>query len=143
MKCAVLAVLALAPMVVAAGRGRAAATPVSKVIDLLNAMVEKGKSEKHEEALQFKAYEKFCKDTSAAKTWAIGEANDKIEQLTADIQGYEADAEKLAKDIAQDDADISMWSGNLEAATKVRGIEKEDYASTLADYGESITAREG
>merc|ERR1719379_112760 len=142
MKCAVLAVLALAPMVVAAGRGRAAATPVSKVIDLLNAMVEKGKSEKHEEALQFKAYEKFCKDTSAAKTWAIGEANDKIEMLTADIQGYEADAEKAGKKVAQDDADISTWSGNLKAATEVRETEKADYQVAFADYGESITALE-
>ena len=31
-------------------------TPVQKVIQLLNGMVEKGKKEKHEEQVQFAAY---------------------------------------------------------------------------------------
>merc|ERR1719455_10587 len=46
-------------------------TPVQKVVELLNGMLEKGKSEKHAEQVQFAAYKQFCEDTSADKQRAI------------------------------------------------------------------------
>merc|ERR1719191_2643727 len=97
-------------------------TPVQKVIQLMNGMLEKGKKEKHDEQVQFAAYKQFCEDTSVEKTRAIKEANEMIEVLQADIEKYEADAAQMAKDIAQHDADISTWEGDLKAATKVREI---------------------
>merc|ERR1719456_279901 len=76
-------------------------TPVQKVVQLLNGMVEKGKDEKHAEAQQFATYKQFCKDTTFAKQYAIKEGNAMIEQLTADIEDYEATAESLSKQITQ------------------------------------------
>merc|ERR1719399_2801424 len=133
-----LLALAVAPAT-AAG---AAVTPVEKVIQLLNGMVEKAKKEKHEEAVQFATFKQFCDSTSASKTKAIAEANEMMESLTSDIEKYNSDAEAASKVITKDDSDISTWEGNLKAAIKVREVEKEDYAATFADYGESITALE-
>merc|ERR1719473_2090776 len=98
-------------------------TPVQKVIQLLQGMLEKGKKEKHEEAVQFAAYKQFCEDVTVEKTKAIKEANEMIEVLKADIQKYTADAEQLAKEIAEHKEDISVWNGDMKAATKVREIE--------------------
>merc|ERR1719440_2460687 len=65
-----------------------------------------------------------------------------IEMLKADIQKYEADAAALAKEIAAHDEDISVWEGDIKAATKVREIENTDYVATHKDYSESIDALE-
>merc|ERR550537_1731013 len=117
-------------------------TPVQKVIELLNGMLEKGKAEKHSEQVQFAAFKQFCDDTTVEKKRAIAEANEMIEVLKADIQKYAADAARLAKEIAEHEEDISVWTGDSKAATKVREIEKADYDATHADYSESVDALE-
>merc|ERR1712159_216546 len=86
------------------------------------------------------AYKQFCDDTTVEKQRSIKEANEMIEILSADIQKYEADAAKLAKEIAKHDEDISVWGGDSKASTKVRDIEHADYVATHKDYSESIDA---
>merc|ERR1719465_73998 len=108
--------------------------------DIQNGMLEKGKKEKHDEQVQFAAYKQFCDDTTTEKKRAIAEADETIEILKADIQKYAADAEQLAKEIAEHEADIPVWTGDIKAATKVRGIEKADYDATHKDYTESVEA---
>jgi MFS superfamily sulfate permease-like transporter len=115
-------------------------TPVQKVIQLMEGMLEKGKKEKHDEQVQFAAYKQFCDDTSVEKKRAIAEANERIEVLKADIQKYAADAARLTKEIAELDEDISIWNGDIKAATNVREIEKADYDATHKDYSESVDA---
>merc|ERR1719453_1082404 len=115
-------------------------TPVQKVIQLMEGMLEKGKKEKHEEQVQFAAYKQFCDDTSVEKQRAIAEANEHIDKLKADIQKDAADAARLTKEIAELDEDISIWNGDIKAATNVREIEKADYDATHKDYSESVDA---
>merc|ERR1719377_173084 len=136
----VLMCLALGSMAAAGSAARLEVTPVQKVIQLLNGMLEKGKKEKHEEQVQFAAYKQFCDDTTVEKKRAIEEANEMIEILKADIQKYAADAEQLAKEIAEHEEDIAVWTGDIKAATKVREIEKTDYDATHKDYTESVEA---
>merc|ERR1719165_44509 len=140
MKCA--AVFALLALVACGSATDVKVTPVQKVIQLLQGMLEKGKKEKHDEQVQFAAYKQFCDDTTVEKTRAIAEAEEKIEMLKADIQKNEADAAALAKEIAAHDEDISVWQGDQKAATKVREMENEDYVVTHKDYSESIDALE-
>merc|ERR1719437_249869 len=121
---------------------QAEVTPVQKVIQLLEGMMAKGKSEKHDEQVQFAAYKQFCDDTSVEKTRAISEANEAIEVQKADIEKYAADAATLTKEIAGHDEDISVWTGDSKAATSVRGIEKTDYDNLHKDYSESVDALE-
>merc|ERR1719390_274300 len=115
-------------------------TPVQKVIQLMEGMLEQGKAEKHEEQVQFAAYKQFCDDTTVEKKRAIAEANERIDILKADIQKYAADAAQLTKEIAELDEDISIWNGDIKAATNVREIEKADYDATHKDYSESVDA---
>merc|ERR1719471_1229248 len=115
-------------------------TPVQKVIEMMNGMLEKGKKEKHDEQVQFAAYKQFCDDTTVEKKRAIDEANEQIDVLKADIEKYTATAAKLSKEIAEHEEDISVWSGDVKAATKVREIEKADYDATHTDYSESVDA---
>merc|ERR1719424_2369196 len=63
-----------------------------------------------------------------------------IDTLKADIQKYSADAAKLTKEIAELDEDISIWEGDIRAATNVREIEKNDYDTLHKDYSESVDA---
>merc|ERR1719450_51480 len=63
-----------------------------------------------------------------------------IEILKADIQKYEVDIATLTKEIAKLQADITAWEGDIDAATKVRKIEKADYDKLSTDYAESIDA---
>jgi histone H3/H4 len=122
--------------------GATAVTPVQKVVQLLQGMLEKGKQEKQEEQVQFAAYKQFCDDTTIEKQRAIKEANSLIEQLGASIQKAEADAATLAKEIAQLDEDISVWQGDLKASTEVREMENADYMGTHKEYQESIESLE-
>jgi len=138
MSGAMKTIYTLAMLVVAANADKA--TPVQKVIELMNGMLEKGKKEKHEEMVQFAAYKQFCDGTTVEKQQAIKEANEMIEVLKADIFQYGADAETLGKEIAAHDEDISVWQGDLKAAEGVRAIEKADYDATHKDYSESVDA---
>jgi len=117
-------------------------TPVEKVLELMNSMLEKGKKEKHEEEVQFAAYKQFCGDVSVEKTNAIEEANEKITVLKADIGKAVATISKLTKEVAELEEDISTWNGDIKAATTVRDQEKADYDKTHADYSESVDALE-
>merc|ERR1719161_3512578 len=118
------AVLALVMMAGAAHATNSKGTPVEKVIQLMEGMLEKGKKEKHEEMVQFASFKQFCDDTSVEKGKAVADANEQIETLKADIFQFTAEAERLSKEIAQLDEDISVWTGDLSAAKKVRAIEK-------------------
>jgi peptidoglycan hydrolase CwlO-like protein len=118
-------------------------TPVQKVIELLNNMVEKGTKEKQDEQVQFASYKGFCDNTVSQKQAAIAEASEMIDVLTADIEKYEAEAEELGKAISAHDADISTWEGDLVAAGKVREIEHVDYVAGHKDLTATIKALEG
>merc|ERR1719359_2781682 len=148
MKAVLAVLLAVAPVSMGAAPAQTeflslGVTPVQKVIQLMNGMVEKGKKEKQDELVQFASYKTFCDNTVSSKQAAIAEANEAIEVLQADIEKYDATAAKLAGEIAKHDEDISTWEGDMKAATKVREIELTDYTATHKDYTESITALEG
>lgn len=120
----------------------ATVTPVQKVVEMMNGMLEQGKKEKNEEQVQFAAYKQFCDDTSVEKKRSIAEAQEAIEVLSADIEKCTADAAALSEHIEKLDEDIAVWEGDVKAVTKVRKMEKADYDTTHKDYSESIDALE-
>jgi hypothetical protein len=140
MKQQIVACVAAAVLSVVCEAGSAHVTPVQKVIQLLQNMLAKGKDEKHNEQVQFAAYKQFCDDTTVEKKRAVAEANDQIDMLKADIESAVAEAAKLGREIAAHDEDISAWSADIKAATKVRTIEKADYDAMHKDYSESVDA---
>jgi len=135
-----VAYVALAVLFGAAMVPTEAVTPVQKVIEMLQGMLEKGKKEKHEEQVQFATYKQWCDDTTTEKQKMIKEADQMIEGLHADIEKFEAEAELMTEEIAKLDEDTSVFQGDMKAATKVREVEKADYEATHQDYTESVDA---
>jgi len=115
-------------------------TPVQKVIQLLEGMIEKGTKEKQDEEIQFTKFKGFCESTTKFKRQAIEDGEETIGSLQADIQKFEADAELLAKEIAQIDIDLTTWKGDQKASQKVRDIERAEYEKTHKEYTEAIDA---
>jgi len=115
-------------------------TPVQKVVQLLENMVDKGNQDKQDEQVQFAQFKSFCDNTVSNKHRAIKDANEMVEVLQSDIEKFEGDTVQLTKDIAQHDADVSTWEGDLEAATKVRAIENNEYKTMQNEYMSSIGA---
>lgn len=133
------AVVSAALMTLASG-SKAEMTPVQKVVDLMEKMLEKGKQRKGGEQVQFVAHKTFCESTTIEKNRAIAESNESASKLEADIQKYAADTALLNREITGLDEDISVWSSDIKAATNVRDIEKRDHADTHKSYSETTQA---
>jgi len=116
------------------------ANPIQKVIEMLSGMLEKGKTGKHEEEIQFAAYKQWCAQTKEAKTAAVAEAAEQIELLKAEIQSYETNTAELQRNVQVLEADVATYNGDIKAATKVRELKAAEYEATHKDYTESIDA---
>eukprot|EP00933_Yihiella_yeosuensis_P065358 TRINITY_DN690_c0_g2_i1.p1 TRINITY_DN690_c0_g2~~TRINITY_DN690_c0_g2_i1.p1 ORF type:complete len:652 (-),score=240.40 TRINITY_DN690_c0_g2_i1:263-2218(-) len=117
-------------------------TPVQKVIQMMQEMVEKGNAEIKAEQEEFAENKEFCETTSLNKTRTIQEATEKMGVLGAEIEKAASDADDLAIQIDGHQATVDSSTQELDAATKVREEEAADFAATLKDYTESLTAIE-
>jgi hypothetical protein len=116
------------------------ASPVQKVISMLQDMRAKGVEMKQEEQVSFAAYKQFCEDTSAEKKSNIEDAEGQIETLQADIQKAESDAAMLAKEIAELDDEIARAQKDKAEAIRIREEEKGDFGKKHKDLSETIDA---
>lgn len=132
----------LLAVVAVASVSKVAATPVQKVVQLLNDMKEKGKQAKHDEQVQFATYKQFCEDTSRHKQQAVKDNNRRIDSLRAQIAENDADAKRLTTEVDAHERDISVFHGDKKAAGRVREIEHADFTALQTDYSESIDALE-
>lgn len=118
----------------------AAVTPLQKVVQMLQGMIEAGKDEKHEEQLQYAVFERFCIDTSAEKDRSIKQADSQLELLRAEIQKHGTEAERLAVEIRGHEGKTTSLENDTEAAAAVRAAERSDYEAMHQNYSESIHA---
>jgi len=124
----------------AAERQAAAVTPVQKVLQLLDELLEKGKVDKHDESVRFAAFKEWCDHTGAEKTRVIEAAGRREMQLSADLQKAESDRETLGQEIAELGALVDGWELERQNATSVREAQHAEYTTALQDYSESIDA---
>merc|ERR1719272_1434095 len=96
------------------------ASPVDKVIDMMNDMMVKAGREKHEEKVRFAAFSQFCKDTTVEKKSSIEKGNSDIEEAEAADAEADAEANALAKEIAGHEADIGTWTTDKAKAIELR-----------------------
>jgi len=120
--------------------GASEVTPIQKVLEMMDGMLEKGKKDKHDEQVRFSAFRQFCESTKTEKDRAIKDAGDKITQLDADITKSLADAETLSTEIGALSKDIDTWTASSKKASAERKAEKKVYMDTHLDYSESIDA---
>jgi len=117
-------------------------TPLQKLIQLLDEMVAKGKTEKQAEQVEFAKFDEWCDGVRKEKGKSIADAADQIEQLEADIQKGETDAAVLSEEIKARDAKIAKDEKELESADEQRKKDNDDYTAEHKDLSESIDACE-
>jgi len=120
-----------------------AATPLTKVIELLDDMMVKADKEKKAEATRFSAFDQWCDDQTRIKNNEIAAATEKIAMLAAKIEKAEAAIRRNTDRIEELEEDVGRWARDTKAATEVRGREASDYSATSADYAESLEALDG
>merc|ERR1719316_2642519 len=138
MQATILACLAL--WVVPAISTSSDVTPIQKVIEMMDGMLSKGKSEKHEEEVEFAKFKEWCDQVRDEKTKSIAEATAQIEELAAAIDKAESDAEVLTEEIAQLEKEVAQLTADADSATAQRKKENTDYTAAHQDLSESVDA---
>lgn len=117
-------------------------TPVQKVIALLQEMGEKGKAGKEAEQVAFAEFKVWCENIKKQKEVDLESLDLAINTLSANIEQNQAAITENAASLSAAETDKSHWSSDIDAATKVREIERKDFQVTSKDYQESIDALE-
>jgi DNA repair exonuclease SbcCD ATPase subunit len=126
----------------AASRTESTVTPIQKVLQMMDGMLQNAKKDKHDETTRFSAFQQWCESTKSEKDRDIAAAADQIIQLEADISKSEADADRLGEEIDELNKDTDQWTGESNKATSVRKAENKEYQATHLDYSESVDALE-
>jgi len=130
------------PMVLLLSAAATTVTPIQKVLEMMDGMLQNAKKDKHGETTRFTAFQQWCEGTKTEKQRAIKAEADQIMQLEADITKSEADADKLGEEIDGLSQDINGWTSESEKSAAVRKAENKEYAATHLDYSESVDALE-
>jgi len=115
-------------------------TPLQKLVSMLDSLAAKGKAEKVAEAIEFAKFHEWCDGLRMEKETGIAEAAEQIEQLEADINKADADAEVLTGEIKELEAAVAKAEEELAAAAAIREKELADYTAQHKDLSESISA---
>jgi len=115
-------------------------TPIGKVLQMMEEMKAKGNAMKHEEEVEFAAFQEWCSGLRAETQKSISDGADEITQLGADISKAESDAEGLAAEVTDLNKEVDTLEGEAKSATQVRNKEQKDYRAAHLDFSESIDA---
>lgn len=107
---------------------------------MMNDLVVKAEAERKDEEVKMSAYGQWCTNTIRQKSESVEAAEQKMEELKANIQQNKVDIQRTTNEISGHDQDIEQWQGDQSAATKVREIENKDYKTITTDYTESLDA---
>jgi hypothetical protein len=116
------------------------ATPIGKVLELMNELLTESEKAKTEEAVKFAKFSQWCKDQGSTKSDEISQDKDIIEKEKAEIEKAAVEIAKADARIKELDADVARWTKDKKAARDVRGKEKADFAATVTDYAQSLEA---
>merc|ERR1719329_1474146 len=119
-----------------------AASPVEKVISLLEDLVAECETEGSAEAKTYDTFACFCKDNTDTKTTSILDGQDNIESLSATIQEKTALKEEKTTEIQERKNRQEELAKTLEE-TKVRlAKERSEYEALAADLEKAIGSLE-
>lgn len=117
-------------------------SPVSKVIRIMELLLQKAKLAKNQEQIQFTSYKQFCTRQQQQKSSEIEDGSNTADILRADIEVYAAKARRATKKIGELQTRIDAWNADIKAAAKLRSGDKAEYGRLHDDYSESLDALE-
>jgi len=116
------------------------ATPLGKVVKMLEEMAVKGQKEKDEEEVKYAAFATWCSGQTRVKSEEVASGLSEMEMQAATIQKADARVRSLTARVHELEEDVGRWNADKKSAADVRGKEKSDYTATAGDYSESIDA---
>merc|ERR1719156_185226 len=120
--------------------GLEAKNPIQKVVTMLKEMQAQVQKEGDEDTAAYDKYACWCKTNDAEKTKAIEDAETKIDDLTAKIEGFAALSAQLKTEIEKLEEDIAAATKALETAAAQREKEKAEFEAEAADMKAALSA---
>lgn len=121
--------------------------PITKVIGLLKDMQTQIETEGKGDMDMFDKLTCWCTSNEQEKTKAIADAKQKIEDLTAAIEGYTAKGSQLETETAKLEKEVAKLTSALEEATEIREKEEAEFVaeekemvSTAGTLGTAVEA---
>jgi hypothetical protein len=106
---------------------------ITKVVKLLQEMLDKSKEDGTNDRTVYAKFKCYCDTTTAKKQKAIEETSAEIETAEAQLTDLRAMNTKLSQEVAKLEADMAANQAAREEATSIRNKEKEDFAKEEAD----------
>eukprot|EP00933_Yihiella_yeosuensis_P049972 TRINITY_DN47739_c0_g1_i1.p1 TRINITY_DN47739_c0_g1~~TRINITY_DN47739_c0_g1_i1.p1 ORF type:complete len:670 (+),score=219.44 TRINITY_DN47739_c0_g1_i1:77-2086(+) len=131
MKLTIAALLAVAA---------SASGDVSKVVGLLETMLQKGKDDKQAEAIQYAKYNAWCVKETTVRKADLKKLGQHIETVTADIKLAQAEAKTRGEEIQALEQEIAGWNGEKDTDSAARKKAKTVYTASNEEYAASIEA---
>lgn len=116
------------------------ATPVTKVVKMLHAMIVKGVEEKNAEEVAFVAFKQWSDGQRRVKAEDVQASDDAIEAFSAKIQKTQTRIRSLTERVQELEEDMGRWKKDQSSASAVRQRETTDYQATAQDYSETLDA---
>merc|ERR1719272_237419 len=113
-------------------------SPIQKVVTLITEMKAETTNEGEQDLAAFDKYKCWCKTTSAEKTEAIADAEQKLSALNAFVEEAAAKEGELKTEIAGLEDDIAADKEALSTATSMRNKENGEFQTEEADMKETI-----
>lgn len=138
MRTVAVANLLTAVTATASVRGRVDATPISKVIELLQNLKKDTKAQGTKEAAQWKEYADFCHKQESEKNYLINKSTKKITKLNSKFELLTAEIEELSTSIAELTDAAEGLESDMKAGAARRAEEHSMYKQADDDLSEAI-----
>jgi septal ring factor EnvC (AmiA/AmiB activator) len=125
---------------VSAAEQQAGANPVRKVVNMLQSMQKKVTAEGEKEKELFEKFMCYCKHGDEALAKSIGDADNKMPQVSADIEAGENEVKQLKADLKSHQTDRAAAKTSMAEATGIREKEAADFAALKAEADANIQA---
>merc|ERR1719326_2811140 len=106
---------------------------ITKVVKLLQEMLDKSKQDGTDDRTVYAKFKCYCDTTTEKKTKAIAETSAAIEAAEAQLEDLRAQNTKLSQEVAKLESDMAENKAAREEATALREKEKADFEKEEAD----------
>merc|ERR1719352_512092 len=129
---------AVASLIGGAAASANTASPVTKVIELINELKVKVQKDLEAETKAMAEYSQFCDDEQTAKGFAIKTADRSIDGYNAVIDESTGAIGSLSSQIDAAGSEIASKTAELKSATNIRSNENGDFKAAEKELVEAV-----
>ena len=119
------------------------ANPIRKVVTLLQATQKELEEDSRKEKDLYENFHCYCTKNTAGANVEVDQARARIEELTAQIEGAEAEKVRTDQELADHKTARAQAKTELGEATAIRHKERKQYDETVGDDQANIDALTG